>query len=277
MPKRPQSQRMIFQPHSLVDSRVEDSESIQVHILFIFRITTTLVGIKASQRFNQASKKHHEFNDIVMVVERVEALLEKGKTRIRNFGRRSTIVSSTPHNGRLNQSFVRSSGAKSSAQVSTNKNPYTLNVIPKYYRCGESGHKSNIYPKHGMINLADSIEEETEHEEPNIEGEVEEILLNLMLEMHCHIHLLRICGFRVRFLPKIRTLWIQAHILFIFRITTDHESLAVTLEAKYLAHLFYLPPLSPPSLSLSLSLCDCSSSSLQFLVMVFDVYLLSMS
>ncbi|CAA6658027.1 unnamed protein product [Spirodela intermedia] len=52
---------------------------------------------------------------------------------------------------------VRSSGSNPSTQVSTNKNPYILNVVLKYYRCGEN-----------------SFEVKIEYEELEIEGEVEE-------------------------------------------------------------------------------------------------------
>ncbi|CAA7395911.1 unnamed protein product [Spirodela intermedia] len=140
--------------YPLMDSRVEDFEFvdsevgffpkirvlwIQAHILFIFCSTTTSVGIRTSQHFNQGSK-----------IQNSTLQSDRG---------RSAVISSTSHNGRLNQSFVRSSEVNPSVQVSTNKNLYTPNIIPKCYRCGKSGHKSNI---------------ETKYEEPEVEDKVEE-------------------------------------------------------------------------------------------------------
>ncbi|CAA6670590.1 unnamed protein product [Spirodela intermedia] len=182
--------------HSLVNSRL-DSESgfvpriaalwIKTHIFSTFHVPIASVVITSSERLTQGSKLSRE---------RAEALLEKGKTRILNLRSqnstlqlergRCTVFSSTPHNGGLNQSSVRTSGANPSADASTNKNPlllmsflnatesFTPNVIPKCYRCGESGHKSNICPKRGTVNLANSIE-----------GETEQSLLLLQLEAHC--------------------------------------------------------------------------------------------
>ncbi|CAA6669056.1 unnamed protein product [Spirodela intermedia] len=93
-------------------------------------------------------------HNIVMGLEHIETLLEKEKTRIQTF-RRSTVVSSTPYNGQLNQNSIKSSGANPSAQVFTNKKFYTLNVISKCYRCEEIDHKTKSIlskKKHNMKN-----------------------------------------------------------------------------------------------------------------------------
>ncbi|CAA7394159.1 unnamed protein product [Spirodela intermedia] len=120
-------------------------EKYSAHILIIFHVIAASVSIRASQHFNQGSKMSR--NSTLQ--------LDRG---------RSTIISFTPHNG----------GSNNSAQVSTNKNPYSLNVVLKYYKCGEIGHKSNICLKSGTINFADSFKVEIEYEELEIEGEVEE-------------------------------------------------------------------------------------------------------
>ncbi|CAA7402652.1 unnamed protein product [Spirodela intermedia] len=134
--------------HPFVDSRIEDSKYvdskvgffskigalwIQTHILFIFHVTATSICIRTSQHFNLGSKCHYQNSTLQ---------LDRG---------RFIVISSRPYNRRLNQSSIRSSRANLFAQVSTNKNLYTPNVILKCYMCGKSEHKSNIYTKCGTV------------------------------------------------------------------------------------------------------------------------------
>ena len=138
-----------------------------------FSIARYKEGLKWEIEERLAVQSFHNLDDIVLAAQRVEQLMERGKTKTRvpsstptnNFDNpRPAVTNSTSYNARTS-STTRFSGPAQNGKGSSPANPYGPSVVTKCYRCNEEGHKSNVCPKRRAVNLTELVEEGEEEEE----------------------------------------------------------------------------------------------------------------
>ena len=120
-----------------------------------FSITRYKEGFKWEIDERLAVQSFHNLDDIVLAAQRVEQLMERGKSKTRvpystatnNFDNlRPAVTYSTSYNAR-SSSTTRFSGPAQNGKGSSPANPYDPSAVTKCYRCNEEGRKSNTCPK----------------------------------------------------------------------------------------------------------------------------------
>ena len=163
-------------------------------------------GLKWEIEERLAVQSFHNLDDIVLAAQRVEQLMERGKTKTRvpsstptnNFDNpRPAVTNSTSYNARTS-STTRFSGPAQNGKGSSPANPYGPSVVTKCYRCNEEGHKSNVCPKRRAVNLTELVEEGEEEEEEiceNIQDEANIIHVDIGERLCCVVR-------RIMYVPR---------------------------------------------------------------------------
>ena len=127
----------------------------------------------------------HKLTDLVLAAERVEQLLEKGRSKGRaqvnssySFANNAKQAEgNTVQNGNSNSYPAKPNEA--ARRTSAVKDPYAPNTPLKCYRCKGEGHKSNMCPSRKTANYAEAIQDDEEDvAEENEEGDCDEHVID---------------------------------------------------------------------------------------------------